>query len=321
MNGPSPRTVAVLQALLVTFLWSTSWVFIKIGLESIPPLAFAGLRYSLAFACLLPLVLLRRAGRDSLRRLSGRRWAELSMLGVVMYALTQGAQFFALAYLPAATASLVLSFTPVLVAFLGISLLSEKPTGWQWAGAGLYLCGALTYLYPFALPTGELVGLAVIAVGLASNAGASVLGRAVNRRGDLDPLAVTAVSMGVGSALLLATGLAAQGLPPLTSADWPVVAWLAVVNTAFAFVLWNRTLRRLTAVESSVTNNTMLVQISILAWVFLGEDLSARGIVGLVLATVGALIVQLRALPCTAEAVEDEASAGETRAPGPERPG
>ena len=187
VNVLSPRTVAVLQALLVTFLWSTSWVFIKVGLESIPPLAFAGLRYSLAFACLLSLVLLRHAGRDSLRRLSGRRWVELSVLGVVMYALTQGAQFLALAYLPAATASLVLSFTPALVAFLGAALLSETPIARQWVGVVLYLCGALAYLYPFALPARELVGLAVIAVGLASNAGASVLGRAVNRRGGSRP--------------------------------------------------------------------------------------------------------------------------------------
>ena len=94
-----------------------------------------------------------------------------------------------------------------------------------------------------------------------------------------------------------------------------------MANTAFAFVLWNRTLRRLTAVESSVANNTMLVQISILAWVFLGEALSARGVVGLVLAAVGTLIVQLRGLPHITEAVEDEASAREARASGPERPG
>jgi len=50
----SERVTAVLQALFVTFLWSTSWVLIKIGLEQIPALTFAGLRYSLAFLCLVP---------------------------------------------------------------------------------------------------------------------------------------------------------------------------------------------------------------------------------------------------------------------------
>ncbi|HKZ55913.1 MAG TPA: DMT family transporter [Anaerolineales bacterium] len=50
----SPHLSAVFQALFVTFLWSTSWVLIKWGLDEIPPLIFAGLRYGLGFLCLLP---------------------------------------------------------------------------------------------------------------------------------------------------------------------------------------------------------------------------------------------------------------------------
>ncbi len=56
----SAHTRAVLQALFVTFLWSTSWVLIKIGLqEEIPSLTFAGLRYTLAFLVVLPFTLTR----------------------------------------------------------------------------------------------------------------------------------------------------------------------------------------------------------------------------------------------------------------------
>ncbi|HXV99759.1 MAG TPA: EamA family transporter, partial [Anaerolineae bacterium] len=55
----SAHLKTILQALLVTFLWSTSWVLIKFGLRDIPALTFAGLRYSLAFLCLLPFVLSR----------------------------------------------------------------------------------------------------------------------------------------------------------------------------------------------------------------------------------------------------------------------
>ena len=36
-----PRFRAILQALIVTFLWSTSWVLIKIGRRDIPTLTFA----------------------------------------------------------------------------------------------------------------------------------------------------------------------------------------------------------------------------------------------------------------------------------------
>ena len=47
-----PRRFPRLQAVIVTFLWSTSWVLIKLGLEEIPAINFAGLRYTLAFLIL-----------------------------------------------------------------------------------------------------------------------------------------------------------------------------------------------------------------------------------------------------------------------------
>ena len=67
-----------------------------------------------------------------------------------------------------------------------------------------------------------------------------------------------------------------------------------MVNTAFAFTLWNHSLQHLTATESSVVNNTMLIQIAILAAVFLGEPISWTQGFGLAVATAGALLVQLR---------------------------
>ena len=67
-----------------------------------------------------------------------------------------------------------------------------------------------------------------------------------------------------------------------------------MVNSAFAFTLWNHTLRTLTAMESSVLNNTMIFQVALLAWVFLAEVLTPRQIAGILLAGAGALVVQLR---------------------------
>ena len=239
-----------------------------------------------------------------MRGLPPNLWLRLVGLGLLLYTVTQGAQFLSLVYLPAATVSLMLSFTTVLVVFLGPVLLRERPGAGQWAGLGLYLIGVLVYFAPH-LATGTLtgdgdpvggqaIGLVVAAVGVLANALASVLGRHVNREGRLSPVAVTTVTMGLGSVVLLAAGLAVQGLPRLAPEHWAIVAWLAVVNTALAFTLWNRTLRVLPAMESSVINNTMLFQIAILAWLFLGEALDGWQVAGMVLAGLGTLIVQIR---------------------------
>ncbi|HEX6197744.1 MAG TPA: DMT family transporter [Jiangellaceae bacterium] len=289
-----PRTAAVLQAFIVTFLWSTSWVLIKIGLDEIPALTFAGLRYVLAFLCLLPLAL-RSANRAALRRLSISDWRELAVLGLVLYSVTQGAQFLALVYLPAQTVSLVLSFSPVAVALIGVVALGERTVAAQWFGVAMFLAGAVMFLYP--IPGGQALGLVIAVVGLVSNALAAIVGRKVNRGHRLSPVVVTVASMGIGSIALLVTGVTTQGMPALSSAGWLIVTWLAVVNTAVAFTLWNHTQRTLSALESSVVNNTMLIQIAVLAWLFLDESLGPRKITGLVLAATGVLIVQLRGLP------------------------
>jgi drug/metabolite transporter (DMT)-like permease len=293
MKSAPSRRGAVLEALLVTFLWSTSFVLVKEGLSEIPPLTFAGLRYGLAALCLAPFALRGDSGR-SLRRLTRRRWAELALLGLLLYAITQGAIFIGLQRLPAVTVNLLLNLTSPLVAALGIVLLGERPSVVQWAGILLFVVGAIVFFFPVRLEAGAAAAVAAVILGVAANAGAVVLGRSVNRDQSLGPLPVTAVSMAIGAAALLLAGAVVQGVPRLGLQAWAVIVWLAVVNTAIAFTLWNRTLRTLTAAESSVLNGTMLVQVALLAWLFLDEGLTLRQIAGMALAGVGAVTVQVR---------------------------
>lgn len=297
---------AALQALFVTFLWSTSWVLIKFGLEEIPPLTFAGLRYMLAFLVLLPFLWRQPTGSavengkrpsplpPALSSLTKTDWLRLILLGIVFYAITQGAQFVALAYAPAVSVTLIWSFTAVAVAVLGIFTLGERPNGAQWAGMLLALAGAVLYFYPFGLAEAQFIGLLAAFVGMLSNSVAAVLGRYVNRGGRLRPLTVTVISMGIGALILLVAGIVGHGLPVLRWQSWAIIIWLAVVNTAVAFTLWNHTLRTLSAMESTVINNTMTVQIAILAVLFLGETLDGRELWGLTAVVAGTLMVQIR---------------------------
>jgi drug/metabolite transporter (DMT)-like permease len=288
----SSHTKAVLQALLVTFLWSTSFVLVKIGLADIPALTFAGLRYTIAFVVLLPFAL-RKKQIHPLKSLPRMMWLRLILLGVLFYSITQGSNFWALVYLPAATTSLLFNFTPVIVAILSALFLHEPTKANQMIGVIVFLLGTFVYFYPLQIPFDEILGLTIAAVGVLANGVSSVLGRHINRDSGLDPSVVTVISMGVGAFILLFVGITVQGLPKLGWQHWGIILWLAVVNSAFAFTLWNQTLRSLSATESSVINNTMLIQIALLAWIFLGEDLDLRELIGLGIATVGVMIFQM----------------------------
>lgn len=297
----SSHTIAVLQALLVTFLWSTSWVLIKFGLsEEIPALTFAGLRYTLAFLCLLPLVPRNRQNLTSVRQLRRMDVLRLVALGLIYYTVTQGSQFVSLGYLPAATLNLLLGFTSVVVAALGLFLLREIPSRTQWGGLLLYLLGAVIFFYPIAFSQTEFLGVIVALIGVFANAISSVLGRSVNRAQLLSPVMITTITMGIGGITLLVIGLITQGLPSLSLVSIAVILWLAVVNTAFAFTLWNITLKTLSALESSILNNVMMIEIPLLAWIFLGEALTWQTAIGLLIAGIGILIVQLGRFPLLA---------------------
>lgn len=290
---PPSRLKSILLALLVTLIWSTSWVLIKIGLKEIPALTFAGLRYTLAFLCLIPF-LFQKNNWKQVKKLRARAWAQLVLLGLVLYALAQGGQFLGLAYLPSVTVSLILNLTSLFVAFSAMILLKENPTWLQWIGVGLNLAGVIVFFYPGVFQSGQWLGILFVLVSLAANIGGALLGRSVNRSGEYSPLVVTVISMGFGSILMLITGLLTQGLPKISLTGWGIIALLAVVNTAFAFTVWNYILQTLTAMESSLINSTMLVQVAVLTWIFLGERLNFQEIVGMALATLGVLIVQLR---------------------------
>ncbi|MBI2416406.1 MAG: DMT family transporter [Ignavibacteriales bacterium] len=291
MQSQHIRPIA--QALLVTFLWSTSFIIIKKGLVEIPPLTYAGLRYVLAALCFLPVVM-RPKYINEVRNLTAAQFKKLLLLGFVFYTATQGAQFIGLSLLPSATVSLLLNFTPLVVAVIALFLLQEKPTKQQWAGSALFLLGVGFYFYPVSFPGDVWLGLGVMGFGILANSWSAILGREINRNKDISPVIITLISMAAGAIILLTAGFALNGLPEISLKTWLYLLWLAGVNTAFAFTLWNLTLRSLTAMESSIINGTMLIQIGLLAWFFLDEKITVIKGTGMALAAAGIILVQIR---------------------------
>jgi len=284
---------AILLALLVTFLWSTSFVIIKFGLAEIPPLTFAGLRYTIAFICLLPFVFTKR-NQLVIKNLEKKDWTKLILLGILFYAFTQGTQFIGLSLLPAVTVSLWLNFTPLIVAVIAIFLIKEIPSTLQWFGILLFMIGIFTYFFPVTLSENQWIGLSVMTVGVLANSTSAVLGRNINRESKINPFVVTVVSMGIGSIILLIIGLITQGLPSISIQNVLYLLWLAIINTALAFTIWNLTLRTLSAMESSIINGTMLIQIAVLALIFLGESITLKEVIGMLIAAIGVLLIQLK---------------------------
>jgi drug/metabolite transporter (DMT)-like permease len=293
MTKSPTRIKAIILAGIVTFIWATSWIMIKEGLKEIPALTFAGLRYSIAVVVLMPFFL-RKNTLSQVKLLQRNDWIKLLSLGVVGFAFAQGALFLGLSYLPTVTIGLVLNLSSLFVAWLSNFALKERPTWLQWTGVLLNLIGILFYFSPSGAIKGNGLGWLFAGISLFANVVGSIITRSLNRGGRINPLIVTVISMGFGALLMLFTGILWQGLPPFGLKSFMFLMILAVINTALCFVLWNYSSQTLTATESSIINSLMLVQVAILAWVFLGETQDLKQIIGLVLALAGVVVVQLR---------------------------
>jgi len=295
MKGAGARSfLPYAAAIVVTLLWSSSFVLIKWGLTDIPPIYFATLRYALAFLVLLTASALTRRGGAQRPPGSRSRTSLLVVAGFCGYTIAQGFQFVGLYYLPAVTTSFLLNFNPFFVLILGTAILSERASALQVGGLGVAIVGAWAYFGGISSAGGQLLGIVIVLVAGLGWAVYVVVVRMLQREGALDSLRLTTVTMGVGVVGMLAMTVLSGEYAPLTADGVTIIVWLATVNTAFAFFAWNWTLKAIPAYELTVLQDLMLVEIAIFAFAFLGETITPLMAAGIVLVLAGVAIVQLR---------------------------
>jgi drug/metabolite transporter (DMT)-like permease len=292
-TGVPSKRKAVIMAVVVTTIWSTSWILIKIGLKEIPALPFASMRYFIAFFILMP-GLLKSSTRQVIGALGWRDWLLLTGLALLTYPLNQGGLFVALSYLPNTTVSLLQNFGPVFIALLGGLMLKETVNGRQYLGMAVLIAGALVFFLPLQSINLSVPGLIASVVTLMSNVFGSLFSRKILRVGKYPVIVMTGVCMGIGSIVMMAGSAAWEWIPRISLHMWIILIYLALVNTAMAFMIWNTSLQRLTAFEANIINNTMLVQIAILSWIFLGDAITWKMAAGMALVMGGAVLVNLR---------------------------
>ena len=107
---------------LLALSWGGSFVAIEIGLEHVPPLLFAGLRYALAGVIVLGYA---AVVTDRLRPVGRAEWLAVIVAGVFVIALYHGLLYIGEQYVSGAIAAVVISLSPVLTAVFASLLLDD----------------------------------------------------------------------------------------------------------------------------------------------------------------------------------------------------
>jgi drug/metabolite transporter (DMT)-like permease len=286
----SSHLLAVAEGFLISVIWASSFVFIKMGLAYIGPITLAGLRYFTAFVLLIPIM----AYRGELKNLPGRaHWVQLLAMGLCAYTVGNGALFWGLQFLPAVTGSFLFSLLPLPVLLLGIVWLREMPKGWQVLGVLFALAGSLLFFSP-SLSAREPLAVGVVSLGVLSFSIYGVLSRKLAKEGRVGLIHLTAIPLGFGGGFLLILGLATEGMFTLSLPGAAIILWLVVVNTVCAYLLFYHSLRVLRALELHILLNLSPIGTAVLGSLILGEHLIPTQVIGMITVIVGVSLVQWR---------------------------
>ncbi|MCK5585560.1 EamA family transporter [Candidatus Bipolaricaulota bacterium] len=275
--------------LLLGVIWGSTWLFIKLGLEDLPPFSLAGLRFFLAAAIMWGYLVIRRI---RLPRSRGD-WMLLTATGLLTFGLDYGLIFWGENHISAGLTSILFSTMPLFVLVLAHFMVpAERMTRRKLAGI-LVGIGGVSLIFSRQLAVTDSLamwGAVAILAGAAFAAVSSVLVRRYG--GHIAPAVLTTVQMTVGCLPLLLIGFTLEGSP--TSFHWTPIAWtsllyMAVIGSAVAFVLLYWLLKRIGAVRSVLIIPFSTVVAVILGIVVLGEAFTWRTGVGGLLVILGLL--------------------------------
>ena len=281
------RPLALLEALFVSMVWASSFIIVKIALIELGPLTIGGLRYFLGFACLLPF--LRRRGY----LLTRSQWLRMAFLGLSAYTLGNGALFWALRFLPATTASFLMILITLTVLLGGVIWLREVPNHLQTVGILMTLAGMIVF-FSSGLKPGEPLGLAIFVLAVVGFTSFGLLSRVAALDRQVDMVTLTALPLAIGGGLLLVIALSIEGLPNASPRTWGLVLFLAAINTAFGYVLYNHALQSLQAFEMNVLLNLSPIWTALFGWVLIEEILTIPQWAGVFVVIMGVLLAQRR---------------------------
>ncbi|WP_433540153.1 DMT family transporter [Streptosporangium sandarakinum] len=298
--------VSVRRGLLYVSIAATAWgtggaagALLRLS-GGLDPVSISFWRFAAGAATLLPILhfLGRNRDRDWDRghARESRRYGRIAATGVAM-AVCQTAYFAAVASSGLAVATVVtIGATPVFVAAAARLLLGERLGAAGLGSAAVALAGLTMLVLDGGPASFSAAGTGWALLSAAAYAGVTLLNRAFSA----EPYAATFGGFAVGGLCLLPLALSGGLLPdgdPLFF--WAAVAYLGVVPTALAYVLFFTGLGSVRATTASVISLVEPVGAAAIGVLAFGERFTAQGVAGaaLLLAAVALLALRERREP------------------------
>lgn len=284
----------ILVWLILCLIWGTTWIFIKIGLNDLPPITFSAARFGLAVLILAPVI--RIFGFAMPRTAS--EWKLIALTGFLQFSLNYSAVFWSEQYITSGLAAVLQSMITVFGLLLAwIFLPDEKITRQKIVGVAMGIVGvAVIFIDQLRVESFlAFAGCVAIVLGAYAAAQASILIKA--KGSGLHPASLVFSQMICGLPAIVIYALIAEGNP--LSHNWSLTAilcvlYLTVLGTIAAFWLYYWLLSRIESTKAMMISLVTPLLAVVIGAIFLGETLPPQTFFGgvLIIASIGLIVLR-----------------------------
>ena len=280
---------------IISTVWGTTWLAIRIGLETVPPFLSAGIRCLAAAVILYGIV---RVRGDAVP-MTASAWKVYLSLGVLTIGVPFALIYWGQQYIPTGLSSILFGSFPFCVAILSHLMLRDEPmTLSKGVAIALGFAGVVIIFYAesaIADPR-AFVGMSAVLVSVLLQALALVL---IKKHGEpVSPLSMNFIGMAMGGTMVLLLSLAVEGertvvwtMPAITS-----LVYLTIVGSVVTFVAYYWLLKKIDAVYVSLSSFINPIVAVVLGAVALGERLPGSVFTGAAFVMAGLLVANGKGL-------------------------
>ncbi|HEX2295157.1 MAG TPA: EamA family transporter [Actinomycetota bacterium] len=310
-DGAAPSWMVWSALWVVYIVWGSTYLAIRVVVETLPPLLSAGARFTLAGVVLFAILVVRRG--VAAVKVTRRELGASLLVGAALLLGGNGLVSLAERDVSSSLAALIIASTPLWVILLR-KLSGDKISRGTLVGVAIGFAGVAILV----LPGGDsnaasLGGLLLLVVAAASWASGSFFSSRLPL--PHDPFVSTATQMVVGGLVLVVAGLVtgeAAGLDPseFSGASIGAFAYLVTVGSLFAFTCYVWLLQNAPISKVATYAYVNPVIAIFLGWLILSESITTTILVGAaVIVSSVAFIVSKESAPQRAEADDADAPA------------
>jgi drug/metabolite transporter (DMT)-like permease len=290
MDKPNIR--AYIAWIAICIIWGTTYLFIRIGVETIPPMLFAGFRWIIAGTIFITIL-----------RLNGKQFPQkgdlihIAIIGIALLGLGNGLVVVGEQWIESGLAALLIATTPFWMVGIESFLPSGPKLSWMVItgliigslGVGLIFGGNLKYIFE----TKYLIGvLCILGAEIAWSSG-SVYSK--YKKINVHPLMSASVQMLIAGTLQVLLGFFLGEFNQLhfTQSGLMSLGYLVIMGSIFGYGSYIYAIEHLPLSLVSTYAYVNPIIALLLGWIFLSELLSIFTLLAAVVIIIGVVLVKI----------------------------